>query len=89
MQNHELTSESLHRVYKSMWDGSYYTYIVKGTKKDLYAYIGYQYSNSLERINRISYEVITEKRKSLLEGFKEYYTVNEYGELIKHELIGE
>ena len=40
--------------------GGFNKYYVTGTKKDLYAFIGYRYSNSLESIDRISYKDIDE-----------------------------
>ena len=72
-----------HKVYKRMWDDSFHKCLVKGSKKDLYAYIGYMYSNSLEQIDRIGYEEVTERTK--VDEFNKYYTVDEHGHLHEHD----
>ena len=44
-------------VYITYWDHSVSKRIILGNcKKELYAYIGYMYSNSEEKIERIDYE---------------------------------
>lgn len=47
-----------YKLYERMWNNTVHIYFVSGTKKDLYAFIGYLYSNSIEEIIRIDYEVM-------------------------------
>ncbi len=79
-----MDKEHFYITYRSMWYGGLYKDVVKGTKKDLFAYIGHTYSNSIEEITRMSYKDV--KSLDELKEFTHYYTVTEDGNIRKFSL---
>ena len=73
------------RLWRRMWDGTVKIHHVKGNKKELFAVIGFFYSTSIEKIDRISY---TEIKRPLLED-ETYFEVTDNGYLREYDYKGE
>ena len=75
----------IYRLWVRYWNGYAKVYHTQGNQKDLYALIGYLYSTSLEKIDRISYQEI---KRPLLED-ETYFEVTENGYLREYDYKGE
>lgn len=73
------------RLWQRMWDGTIKIRHVKGNKKELFAVIGFLYSTSLEKIDRISYMEI----KKTLEEYETHFEVTDDGYLREYDYKGE
>lgn len=66
-------------AYIRFWDDRCIKRLIWGTKMDLYAYIGYMYSNSDEKIVRIDY--MKTYRTEHIKPFDRYYFISDDGGL--------